>query len=101
MSKDTARHDAPRDHPMVLAVASLVGPASIAALGGYEGACQVCDRREALVDRAAEMRALSELMTHDETRVIMLKLADDYDKLADRAQKRADRADDIGGSKQA
>ena len=52
-------------------------------------------------DRAAEMRALSEVMANDETRAIMLKLADDYDKLADRAQKRVDRADDIGGSKQA
>jgi hypothetical protein len=34
-------------------------------------------------DRAAEMRALSE--TNDiETRAIMLRLADDFDKLADR-----------------
>jgi hypothetical protein len=36
------------------------------------------------------MRALSEEMANAETRGIMLKLADDYDKLADRAQQRAD-----------
>jgi hypothetical protein len=35
------------------------------------------------LDRAAEMRALSEAMA-------MLRLADDYDKLADRAAARAD-----------
>jgi hypothetical protein len=33
-------------------------------------------------DRAAKMRALSEMMNAD-TRAIMLRLADDYDKLAD------------------
>ena len=41
-------------------------------------------------DRAAEMRALSEVMVDVETRAIMLRLADDYDKLADRAEARAD-----------
>ena len=35
-------------------------------------------------DRAAVMRTLSETMTNVETRAIMLRLADDYDKLADR-----------------
>jgi hypothetical protein len=39
-------------------------------------------------DRAATMRALSEAMANAETRAIMLRLADDYDKLADRAAER-------------
>ena len=37
---------------------------------------------------AAEMRALSEVMGNVETRAVMLRLADDYDKLGDRAAKR-------------
>jgi hypothetical protein len=40
-------------------------------------------------DRAAEMRALSATMNDIETRAIMLRLADDYNKLADRAEERA------------
>jgi hypothetical protein len=40
-------------------------------------------------DRAAEMRALSETMDDVEARAIMLRLAEDYDKLADRAEARA------------
>jgi hypothetical protein len=40
-------------------------------------------------DRAAEMRALAETMSNIETRAIMLKLANDYDKLADRAESRS------------
>jgi hypothetical protein len=40
-------------------------------------------------DRAAVMRTLSETMTNVETRAIMLRLADDYDKLADRTTRRA------------
>jgi hypothetical protein len=40
-------------------------------------------------DRAAEMRALSDAMYEEETRAIMLRLADDYDKLADRAAHRS------------
>ena len=32
-------------------------------------------------DQAAEMRVLSEVMKDNETRSIMLRLADDYDKL--------------------
>lgn len=39
-------------------------------------------------DRAAEMRALSIMMTNTETTAVMLRLADDYDKLADRAEVR-------------
>jgi len=41
-------------------------------------------------DRAAEMRALAETMANEETKAIMLSLAADYDKLADRAAQRAD-----------
>jgi len=40
-------------------------------------------------DRAAAMRALSDVMKDDNTRLIMLRLADDYDKLGDRAAIRA------------
>jgi uncharacterized membrane protein len=40
-------------------------------------------------DRAAEMRILSTMMEHIETQDIMVRLADDYDKLAERAEQRA------------
>ena len=40
-------------------------------------------------DRAAEMRAISDTMNDIDTRATMLRLADDYDKLADRAAQRA------------
>ena len=39
-------------------------------------------------DRAAEMRALADCMEKPETVAIMAKLAEDYDKLADRAEAR-------------
>ena len=42
-------------------------------------------------DRAAEMRVLSREMKDFEARTLMLKLANDYDKLADRAEDRAAR----------
>ena len=42
-------------------------------------------------DRAAEMRVLSETMNDVEARATMLRLADDYDKMADRAEARARR----------
>ena len=40
-------------------------------------------------DRAVEMRVLSADMNEFEARTLMLKLANDYDKLADRAEDRA------------
>ena len=46
-------------------------------------------------DRAAEMRVLSCDMKDFEARTLMFKLANDYDKLADRAEDRAAR--DVAG----
>jgi hypothetical protein len=40
-------------------------------------------------DRAAEMRGLSEEMKDPKAKVLLLDLADDYDKLADRALNRS------------
>ena len=42
-------------------------------------------------DRAAQMRVLSDAMKELEAQRMMLKLANDYDKLADRAEDRASR----------
>jgi hypothetical protein len=39
-------------------------------------------------DRAAQMRALSGWMNDDETKMTMLKLADEYDMLAERRDAR-------------
>lgn len=41
-------------------------------------------------DRACEMRAIADDMKDAETRSIMLGLAADYDRLAERAARRAD-----------
>ena len=41
------------------------------------------------LERAAQMRALSAHIEDSEARKIMLRLADDYEKLADRAAERA------------
>ena len=40
-------------------------------------------------DRAAEMRALADGMKSDDAQIIMFRLAEDYDKLGDRAAERA------------
>ena len=42
-------------------------------------------------DRAAEMRVLSDEIKDPQAQRMMLKLANDYDKLADRAEDRASR----------
>jgi hypothetical protein len=39
-------------------------------------------------DRAAELRAIAEPMVEDGIKASMLRLANDYDKLADRAERR-------------
>jgi hypothetical protein len=44
-------------------------------------------------DRAAEMRALAERMSNINTKRIMLRLAEDYDKFSDRAAERAEAAE--------
>jgi hypothetical protein len=46
-------------------------------------------------DRAAEMHALSVTMRDTETIGVMLRLAEDYDLLADRAAERAGRDSNI------
>ena len=49
-------------------------------------------------DRAAEMRVLSCEIKHLEAQSMMLRLANDYDKLADRAEDRAARDETPGPS---
>jgi hypothetical protein len=48
----------------------------------------ITDNPQHWYDRAAEMRVLAEEMKTVETKAMMLRLADDYDKLADRAADR-------------
>jgi predicted AAA+ superfamily ATPase len=43
-------------------------------------------------DRAAEIRALSDTMKSEEALAMMLRLADDYDRLGDQAEERAKRS---------
>jgi hypothetical protein len=49
-------------------------------------------------DRAAEMRGLSEEMKDPQAKILLLDLADDYDKLADRALDRTSRDEARGPS---
>ena len=42
-------------------------------------------------DKAAEMRIMATMMDHVETQAIMVRLAEDYDELADRAEVRSKR----------
>jgi hypothetical protein len=49
-------------------------------------------------DRAAEMRVLAEEMKDDNARTMMLKLANDYDKLGDRAEERSSKPPRAGQS---
>jgi hypothetical protein len=48
-------------------------------------------------DRSAEMRVLSTTMNDIEARAIMVRLADDYDKMTDRADIRANGGTPPGG----
>jgi len=50
--------------------------------------CKDIDYVKRYRDRAREMRALSEIMTHPKTKASMLRLAHDYDDMADRVPKR-------------
>jgi len=47
--------------------------------------------------RAAEMRALADTMKEPDTVAVMNRLADDYDKLADRAKRRSNGGIPPGG----
>ena len=50
------------------------------------------DNSKDLRERAAEMRASSKELKDDNTATVILRLADLYDRLADRAEARSDRA---------
>ena len=51
--------------------------------------CKDIDYVKRYRDRAREMRALSEIMTHPKTKATMLRLARGYDDKADRVLERA------------
>jgi len=52
-------------------------------------------------ERAAQMRVLATTMKQIEAQAIMARLAEDYDKLADRAELRANGEDRYSGSRRA
>jgi hypothetical protein len=43
-------------------------------------------------ERAEEVRSLGEQMDHAESRRVLLRIAEDYDRLAEHAQRRMERA---------
>jgi hypothetical protein len=63
-------------------------PALYAATGAQLMPAKTTDDPHHWLERAAQMRALSAHIEDAEARKIMLRLADDYEKIADRAAER-------------